>query len=478
MKLSKKYNQETSALKVGIDVKTGRKYLRKGCLPSELKVTRDWRTRKDPFLGVWDMIESKLKQSPQLKPITLLRWLMDEDGEKFSQKNLRTLQKRVQEWRILHGCDQAVIFPQEIQPGRQSQSDFTRMDSLGILIGGQPFAHLLFHFMLPFSCWETTMVCYSESFESLSEGYERAVWELGGVTPEHRTDNLSAAVKKVGNRKLFTERWSELLDHYEVRPSRNQPGVAHENGSVEKSHDLLKQEIEQQLLLRGSRHFVDLADYESFLKQIVDQRNKRRKEKVSFEVSFLKDLPVKKYYAPVIIRVRVSTASTVRLLKGVYSVPSRLIRSELKAYIYPREIELYYGKQLVQKMPRLAQGQAYLINYRHIIHHLVRKPGAFAQYQYREGLFPRQIFRKAYDHFMKHSPTNGHKAYLRLLHLSAQTNEGEVASLVEQALQAKQTLDVEVIRQALVPPSTTVPDVTIDEPKLEIYDLLLGRRAA
>ena len=209
------------------------------------------------------------------------------------------------------------------------------------------------------------MVCHSESFETLTRGYEKAVWQLGGVLCEHRTDNLSAATQKLGNSREFTERWQEFLAFYNVHPSRNNPGNSHENGSVEKSHDLLKTALDQHLLLRGSRSFISFEDYEQFLENIIRKRNQGREAYLAEEILLLKPLPNRKYNAPLILPVRVSPSSTVQILGVAYSVPSRLISYTLRAYVYGTEIELYYGQKQVAKMPRISKGA--LINYRHII---------------------------------------------------------------------------------------------------------------
>ena len=247
----KKHNQIIAAAKAGMNVKTARKYLRIGKLPSELKKVRKYRTRKDPFLKHWSEIERMLESAPELQATTLLPYLIGKYPGYYSDKQLRCLQKKLKIWRAEHGKDKPVIFLQNILPGQQSQSDWTNMNQLDICIGGKPYPHLLFHFMLPYSRWESFTICHSESFDSLALGFERAVWELGGVLPEHRTDNLSAATKRCGSNRAFTERWEELLAHYNVKPSRNNPGVSHENGSVEKSHDTFKQSVNQHLLLRG-----------------------------------------------------------------------------------------------------------------------------------------------------------------------------------------------------------------------------------
>ncbi|WP_342224845.1 IS21 family transposase [Rickettsia endosymbiont of Urophora cardui] len=378
MQKIKKYNQIISAAKAGMSVKTARKYLRINKYPSELRTIRKYRTRKDPFVKHWDEIESMLESAPELQATTILAYLTEKYHGNYNGKQLRCLQKRLKQWRAAHGKDKTVIFLQNILPGKQSQSDWTNMNQLGICIGGQPYPHLLFHFMLPYSCWETFSICHSESFDTLASGFEKAVWELGGVLPEHRTDNLSAATKQCGNSRQFTERWQELLGYYNVAPSRNNPGVSHENGSVEKSHDTFKQAVNQHLLLRGSRNFVDLKAYELFLTQIKEKRNSCRKEKLAEELVHLKELPIRKWNAPTILSVRVNPSSTVSILSVAYSVPSRLIGYTLKAYIYSEEIELYYGNKCLQKMSRISNG--YVIDYRHIIDSLVRKPGAFVQY--------------------------------------------------------------------------------------------------
>lgn len=205
------------------------------------------------------------------------------------------------------------------------------------------------------------------------------------------------------------------MTHYGVVPSCNNSGKGHENGSVEKSHDLLKKAIDQELLLRGSRNFSSQSDYEAFVQAITDGRNKERASRFSEELDLLNDLPSHKYNAPLLTLVRVSRTSTVRIQGGIYSVPSRLIGYQLKACIYPSSIELYYGKRLVQTMPKLLPGETYAINYRHIITQLIRKPGAFEDYQYRDCLFPRSVFRKAYDAYQKLFPYKGPKIYLKVL---------------------------------------------------------------
>jgi hypothetical protein len=473
MRHIKHNTQALAAAKAGMSPKTARKYLRLGKLPSEIKKETIRDQRSNSFDCVWQEVESMLRHSPGLHARTILQWLIDCHPGQFSMTQLRSLQRRLQAWRCDHGPDKDVIFPQELKPGRQSQSDFTIMDDLHITLDGQLFSHLLFHFMLPYSQWETVSIALSETFESLAYGYDQAVWELGGVAPEHRTDNLSAATQKMGSKRAFTQRWNEVMSHYCVRASRNNPGVSHENGSVEKSHDLFKKAVNQQLLLRGSRDFANQTEYETFLKEVLAICNRGRRTRLAEEIPLLKPLPERKWNAPIILPVRVSRASTVSILKSAYSVPSRLIRYQLRAYVYPTEIKLYYGKRLIQKMARLSPDGGASIDYRHIIHHLVRKPGAFANYKYRDSLFPDVIFRKTYDALVSLSPARGHKIYLQILHLAAMNGEKQVKEVLEKLLEREDILNVETVRSSLNIREFSMPNVRVMDPNLAEYDEMI-----
>lgn len=467
-------NQKIAAARSGMCERSARKYLKAGGLPSELKKERQWKTRTSDIEEVWGEAEGLLRLAPRLNAPTILSHLKEKYPEKITQGHLRSLQRRMQQWRSICGPEQEIIFPQEIRPGRQSQSDYTHMDSLGITLRGEAFPHLLFHFMLPYCRWEDVSICFTESFESLMEGYEKAVWKLGKVAVEHRTDNQSAVATVIKGRSHFTERWTEFMNHYGVEPSCNNPGQGHENGSVEKSHDLIKKAVEQQLLLRGSRDFESRESYEEFLQAIVEGRNLGRLDRIQEELALLKDLPKRQYLAPELTLVKVSSASTVTVKGCVYSVPSRLIHYTLKACIYSSRIDLYYGRRLVQRMERGRPGQSYVVDYRHIIHALVKKPGAFEQYKYRESLFPRLIFRQAYDFYKKASPKKGHKQYLSVLQMAALHGEGVVAGFLEKSLGSGLVPEVEELRGKIVGEiPRNVPTVDIPVPQLKDYNLLL-----
>ncbi|CAN0358894.1 unnamed protein product [Scytosiphon promiscuus] len=475
LNMTKYSNQKIAAAKSGMSERSARKFLKTQSLPEELKKERHWRTRSDAFESVWSKIENMLVLSPRLTAKTILSHLISEYPEKFQMSNLRALQRQIQMWRSTCGPNKEVIFPQDIRPGRQSQSDYTHMNSLGITIAGKEFPHLLFHFMLPYSKWEDARVCFTETFDNLTAGYEQAVWKLGKQTPEHRTDNQSAVSTSIKGKRIFTERWKEFIKYYGVVPTCNNPGIGHENGSVEKSHDLLKKAIDQELLIRGGRNFNSQTEYEQFIQTIIDGRNKARSDLIAEEIDLLEDLPSCKYSAPTLTLVRVSNASVVRIQGGIYSVPSRLIGCQLKACIYRSCIELYYGRRLVQTMPKLVKGQNHAINYRHIIAQLIKKPGAFEDYKYRDCLFPRVIFRKTYDAYKKAFPSNGHKIYLKILQLAALHGESIVAQILEKKLELGTNPSLEEITEQLTVKPEIWPDVKVDTVQLESYDALVQK---
>lgn len=472
MKRLKQHKQETAAAMSGMTSKTARKYSSSTQLPTEMQQSHTWRTRHDAFTEDWNEIASMLENAPGLEANTLMNYLIRKSPDKYKQGQLRTLQRRVRDWRAEHGKAKAVIFRQDIQPGKQSQSDFTCMNALQITINGQIFKHLLFHFILPYSRWESIKLCFSESFDSLVAGMEKALWELGQVAPEHRTDNLTAATQAMGSQREFTQRWQQFVAHYGMVASTNNRGMSHENGSIEKSHDTLKKAIEQALLLRGSCDFIDQQAYTCFLEAIVNTRNVACRERLAIESCGLKDLPERKWHAPTILRVRVSSGSIVQILSEPYTVPSRLIHYTLVAYVYHEDIVLFYNNKQLQRMPRVNKPLAG-INYRHIIDSLLRKPGAFANYRYQAALFPRLCFRQAYDALRAQRPANADKYYLRLLQLAKIQSEQQVSLALELLLEEKQLPTPEAVKSLMDIYQHERLKVSVDEPKLADYDQLL-----
>ena len=473
--------QVTAAAKAGMSERSARKYGRLGRAPSQMKVPHTWRTRPDPFEGVWSEIEALLHQDGGLQAKTIWTELNERYPGRFSAGQLRTLQRRLLAWRATSGPDREVFFPQTHAPGEQAQSDFTDMRRLEVMIAGQPFPHLLYHFVLTYSNWEAVSICPSESFESLSAGVQSALWRLGGVPLEHRTDNLSAATHELAESRGrdFTERYRELIDHYGLRASRNFPGNAHENGDVESANGGLKNAIDQRLRLRGSRAFVSKEAYEGFLEACVQARNASRQARIEEERAHLRALPVRPLPSYRESYATVSRASAVRILKHSYSVSSRLIGCQLRVRLHADIVELDYKGERVAVMERLVGHDAHRIDYRHIIHTLVRKPGAFRRYVFREALFPSLEFRRTYDALLASGCDQADLGYVRILHLAASDGEQTVRAVLARLLAAGAAPTYEAVRAEVRGARTPegVPFLNITAPDLAIYDRLLGTSA-
>ena len=473
LKLSKEgLPLSTLACKAGMDVKTARKYLKARKLPSQMKTPRDWRTREDPFAGVWPEVEALLKDAPELQALTIFESLQRRYPGRFQDGQLRTLQRRIRVWRGLYGPDQEVYFPQTHHPGRISQSDFTWMNSLDITIAGQLFAHLLYHFVLTYSNWEYVEVCFSESFESLSRGLQNALWTVGGSPERHRTDHLGAATFGGKEREDFGAHYLALMRHYGLTPTKNNPGLSHENGDVEQAHYRVKERVNQALLLRGSRDFSSRAEYERFLCNIVTSKNRNRSRRFEQERAELKPLPAHRLEDHRDYKVRVGIWSTVRVGHNTYSVPSRLIRHEVTARLYADYVEIHFAGQVICCMERLRGTGKARIDYRHVIGSLVRKPGAFESYRYREEIFPSTVFRQAYDWLLKDDSRNASRRYLKILEWAALNSESAMESSLRQLLDADEELDLDRLAEMSQRPVAKPLDIDIPVPDMATYDEL------
>ena len=464
-----------------MDEKTARKYRDTGKLPSEMKREHTWRTRKDPFENVWEKVKKILENEPGLEALTIFRDLQNKHPGIFQDGQLRTLQRKIKRWRTTEGPPKEVMFPQVHHPGRLSQSDFTHMTKLGITINKQPFPHLVYHFTLTNSNWETGYVCFSESFESLSCGLQNALWELGGVPEFHQTDCLSTAVNKQGNPEEFTKRYVELMRHYNIKPKRINPGKANENGDIEQSHYRFKNAVDQQLMLRGSRDFVSREEYEQFLRKIFKQRNQGRRKHIEIEKKFLGPLPKNKIDTFKRMEVSVSRASTILINHNIYSVNSRLIKEKVKVIVFSEHIEVWYAQKMIHKMPRLRGSGKHDVQYRHIIDSLRKKPGAFENYKYKEYMFPTTRFRIVYDVLLKNrAPRIAAKEYLAILNLAAKESESLVDEAIRILLQDKnnQIIDFQLVNDVYETlKGENKPgriDIQVQEVDLKLYDLLFN----
>jgi ribosomal protein S21 len=318
------------------------------------------------------------------------------------------------------------------------------------------------------------MVCFSESFESLTAGLQNALWKLGGVPEEHRTDSLSAAVKQLKDEEEFTERYQGLIRHYSMRASHNTPGRGHENGDIEQAHHRFKKAVEQELILRGSRDFPSREAYETFLGEIVERRNGRRRQKLHEELAIMRRLPERRTEDWSLWRGKVSAFSTVNVKHNIYSVDSRLIGERIDVRVYAEALEVWYGGQFIERIPRLRGSGRHHIQYRHIIDSLVRKPGAFAHYRYQSDLFPGVLFRVAYDWLREHDAVGADRQYVQILHLAASESEQRVDEALRFFIEHGEPITVEHIREWIAGPAAfDCREIEVEPVQIAAYDSLL-----
>jgi hypothetical protein len=471
----------SAAAKAGMDEKTARKYRDLGKLPSEVRTEHTWRTREDPFAEVWEGVRAKLEINPGLEAKTLFEDLQRRHPGRFSDGQLRTMQRRVKTWRALEGPPREVFFAQVYRPGELGESDFTEMDGLEITIQGQPFEHLIYHFVLPYSNWETGTICFSESFESLSEGLQNALWELGGVPRQHRTDRLSTAVHKTDHPEEFTRRYAALLRHYGLEGRKIQRAEPHENGDVEQRHHRLKIALDQALMLRGSRDFESREAYAGFLCKLFAQLNAGRRERLAEELQVLRRLPKGRLEACKRLRVRVTPGSTISVDRNVYSVDSRLIGEQVEVRVYAEHLELWYAQRRLESLPRLRGRGKHRIHYRHVIDWLVRKPGAFENYRYREDLYPTSRFRMAYDALRKrHAPGKASKEYLCILQQAARESEIAVDDALRLLIDCGEPITADAVDEIVQSGQRAASPVEITIPPVDLaaYDAILAAGGA
>jgi hypothetical protein len=465
-----------AAMKAGMDEKTARKYREIGKLPSELKQEHDWRTRKNPFEDVWDSIKAMLSINPGLEAKTIFEDLQRKQPGRFADGQLRTLQRRIKHWRATEGPGKEIFFAQIHKPGELCQSDFTHMDKVGVTIGGVPFDHMIYHFVLTYSNWETGSICFSESFESLSHGLQNALWNLGGVPHRHRTDRLATAVNKETHPEEFTRRYQDLMDHYGLTPCKTNPYSPNENGDVEQRNYRFKKAVDQALLLRNNRNFRDREEYERFLSKLFGQLNAGRKDRLAKELEVLRRLPKTRIDSCKKLDLKVGPGCTIRVNHNVYSVNSRLIGEKIQVRLYMEYLEIWYGQKKIDTVPRLRGEGKYKVNYRHIIDSLVRKPGAFENYRYRDAMFPTSRFRIAYDSLKeRYTVQSAASRYLKILYLAAKDSEVAVDNALTILINEGHEISKDAV-QRLMTSNTPVAgpdDIHIPAIDLSSYDKLL-----
>ena len=474
-----------AAMKAGMDRTTARKYVRAKKLPSELKQPRDWRTREDPFAEHWSAIEARLDDEPALEARTIFEWLMEQHPDRYQAGQLRTLQRRVKQWRAERGPERDVELGQRHRPGEAAQTDFTAANELGVTILGQLFIHLLCVTTLPYSNWQWATACLSESMAALRRGVQRAFFQLGRVPRFHQTDNSTAATHRIpdgksvpfeGGKRPFNADYLALMNHLGMTPRTTEVGAKEQNGDVEASNGAIKRRLDQALKLRGHRDFESVEAWQAFVDQVLQKANAARSVRVAEDLAAMRELNVAKLPEFVEDTFRVTDWSTIRVKHCAYSVPSRLIGEYVKVRLYEERLEIFYGGVLQLGCERLRGRNLHRIDYRHVIWSLVRKPGAFARYVYREEMFPTVVFRRAYDAIQAtRAGTKGDLEYLRILHLAASTMEADVEAALTLLFAESKAITCEAVK-ALVNVSSRVELPALAPPPVDlgVYDALLG----
>jgi transposase InsO family protein len=480
-----------AAMRAGMDRKTASKYVREGQLPSMLAKERDWRTRPDPFAEDWPGVVEKLGQAPELEAKTLFEDLLSPELEaktlfedllsrqpgRYQPGQLRTLQRRVREWRAQEGPEREVYFAQEHRAGEAMQTDFTWATELGITINGEPFPHMLCHCVLPYSNWEWATTSRSESMAAIKRGVQAALFRLGRVPEWHQTDNSTAATHDPpSGKREFNADYVALVRHLGMKQRTIAIGEKNQNGDVEAVNGTFKRRLEQHLLMRASRDFDSVAAYEAWLAEVLDAVNRTREKRVQEELAAMRPLQVERLPEYHEEEAWVTSWSTIRVAKNTHSVPSRLMGETLRVRLFDDRLEILHGGKHQLTVERLHGRNQHRINYRHVIWSLLRKPGAFAPYRYREDLFPSVTFRKAYDALVAAlGARDADIEYLRILHRAASTMECEVERALAGLLAEGVLPTAERVKAAVSPAQPEVP--ALEPPVVDLHafdDLLAG----
>ena len=465
-----------AAMRSGMGRATARKYVRAGQLPSMLEQPRDWRTRPDPFLDDWPELAARLKAAPGLEAKTLFEDLVRRHPGRYEPGQLRTLQRRVREWRALEGPEREVYFAQEHRAGEAMQTDFTWAKELEITIGGEAFPHMLCHCVLPYSNWSWATLCRSESMAAIKRGVQAAVFQLGRVPEWHQTDNSTAATHDLRTGKRgFNADYQALMRHLGMKPRTIAIGASNQNGDVEALNGVLKRRLEQHLLMRASRDFGSVEEYQAWLHGVLEATNKTRGKRVEEDLAAMRPLQVNRLPEYHEEDAWVTSWSTIRVVKNTYSVPSRLQGETVCVRVFDDRLEVMHGGKLQLTVERLHGRNNHRINYRHVIWSLLRKPGAFARYKYREDLFPSLTFRRAYDALTEAMP--GREAdieYLRILHRAASTMECDVETALVTLLAVGGPPTADRVASIVAPVEPEIPALVPPVVDLHDFDSLLA----
>lgn len=467
------------SIRSGYTIEAGKHYTFK----SQPRI-RNYKTRRSPIDQVWESeLEPMLSKNPGLQAKTLFIYLqekyLDEQGNPIYTKSIeRTLQRKVSRWQALNGQPKDIMFPQIHIPGQQALSDFTHFKNAEITIDGKPFKHMLYHFRLVYSKWSFIKVIRTgECMQALSEGLQDALFCLGGSPKEHRTDSLSAAFKNLSKKDKddLTNSYKELCEYYNMEPTRNNKGQKHENGSVESAHGHIKNRIAQELILRGSNNFKSVSEYEAWVQKIVISHNKRNSIDFDTEKLSLQPLPNYRTSDYEIKSAKISNLSTVHIKHMIYSVPSNFTGHTLTFHIYQNIIKAYLGGSFAFAFDRkyLQKNKSkYVIDYKHIVSALIKKPNAFRLCRYRDSIFPDDKYKLIWEYLERiESKNSSPKLMLRILKLAADYDcEKELSTDILKQINSKSSIDIEMLEAKYNSSNPILPNIQSIQHDITKYD--------
>jgi len=471
-----------AAVKAAISVASAYRIENDPRLPSQKQEPRG-RRRPDPLIHIFDAdVVPMLTAAPAVRPITVFEELRRRYPD-LSRGLRRTLERRIRAWRAKYGPERDIVFRQVHEPGHMGLSDFTEMGDLGVQVAGAPLDHRLYHFRLACSGFEHAHVILGgESYVALAEGLQNALWALGGAPREHRSDSLSAAFRNLSRdaRIDLTARYEALCAHYGMEPTRNNRGLAHENGSIESPHGHLKSAIGDALLLRGTRNFEDLTEYRRFIDEITSRKNARNTKRIEAERPHLQPLPPSRTSDYEDVPVYVTSWGGFTLRKVFYTVPSRLVGHRLRVRLYDDRLEVLIGGTHLMSLPRGRAGpdgkHGHVVDYRHVIHALRKKPMALLNLVYREQLFPREAYRRTFHWLLeRHGGRIACKTAVELLSLAHERGcEADLAAALSEHLDAGEMPDLNTLRARFAPDPGRLPEVSVMLTPLAAYEALIG----
>ena len=479
LKYAQGKNMSLSALRAGVDRKTARKYIQAQQTPHQLQKPHTWRTRLDPLAIAWPKAAQMLADAPELEAKGLFEFFLAQPDSALTPDHLRTFQRRVSSWRATLGPEQEVYFAQKHTPGQAMELDWTHAKELEVTISGTPLDHLLCHCVLPYSNWAWATRCQSESFLSLVGGLQASLGRLGKKPRYLSTDHSSAATHEIspgGGQRAFNPDYLDLCEHYDLLPVTINVACPHEHGDVESLNGHLKRRLKQHLLLRGSRDFASELDYDQFLVRVMEAANGPRQARLAEELTAMQPLPPTPLAEYRELGVSVGNHSTIRVKKITCSVPSRLIGQRLRVEVYESVLKLYLGRERVLEVPRACGDRGAVINFRHVVGPLLRKPGAFLNYQHREQLYPTVAYRAAYDRLVAdHGERPGIIEYLHLLNVAMEHTVEAVQTAMAPWMTGSRKWRAVDVRATLTPALVVVPQLAALTPELISYDELLNR---